>query len=269
MHPIIYQYEIFGYDRFVAGYGLMLALGLVFGVGTVSLLARRRGLNILNVLIVALIAVGAGLIGSYVLFVITIIPEAIRNPSALLQGGLVFYGGPIAAIPAGYITAQRLGVPVLKMVDLAAPGLALGHALGRMGCFLGGCCFGGRWDGPLAVIFTNPLSPASHPPVPRHPTQLYEAGFLLLVSIATLVFFRRVRSDGIIGFSYLLAYAIFRFGIEIVRADSIRGYLIEGILTTSQTISILLVPIAIYGIWRLNRRNKSRTESPMAPVTNE
>jgi len=256
LHPIFYQYEIFGQPRVIAGYGTMVALGIVFGTSMALLLARRRGLDVVNVLLVALIAVTAGLVGSYLLFIVTVLDRAIQDPSILLQGGLVFYGGPLAAIPAAWIACKRLEVDPGKVADVAAPSLALGHALGRLGCFLGGCCFGAKWDGPCAVTFSHEMSPAAALSIPRHPVQLYESGFLIIAVIVTLLVFPRVRAGGQIGLSYLLAYAVWRMGVEMIRGDVIRGYLIEGWLTTSQTVSLVLLPLGMIGLILLGRRGR-------------
>ncbi len=267
MHPILYEYTFLGQQRLVAGYGLMVALGVLVGLGMVIALAHRRRLDIINTVLVALIAIGAGLLGSYLLFLITIIPDAIENPAALLTGGLVFYGGPLAAVPAGVIAARRMGIAPLKMVDVAAPALALGHACGRMGCFLGGCCFGCATTSPLSVVFTHPLAPAAHPAIARHPVQMYEALFLLTAAVIMLTLWRRTRGDGRQALGYLLAYTVWRFVIEIFRDDVVRGFVIPGWITTSQAISIGLVPLAVLGLVWLGRRARpdsllGRIESP-------
>lgn len=258
MHPILYKYEVFGFERPIAGYGVLLALGMVLGVSLAIVVARRRGMDLVNVLLVALIAITAGLIGSYLVFVATMIPAALEDPRVLLQGGLVFYGGPLAAVPAAWIACKRLEVHPLKMADVAAPALALGHALGRMGCFLGGCCFGREWAGPWAVTFTHELAPASMPPVPRHPVQLYEAAILLLISLATLLLWPRARRHGQIGLVYLMAYSLWRVFVETLRADTVRGYVIPGWVTTSQAIALVLIPLCVAGLWWLRRKSAAR-----------
>jgi phosphatidylglycerol:prolipoprotein diacylglycerol transferase len=267
VYPILYQYTIFGQHRLIAGYGLMVALGLVLGLGMAVLLARRRGLEVVNALLVALIAVVAGLIGSFLLFVLTIVPELIRNPSLPLAAGLVFYGGPLAAVPAAVIACRRLGVPALKMADVAAPSLALGHALGRMGCFLGGCCFGRPWDGPLAVVFTHPLAPAASPALPRHPVQLYESLFLMAASLAMILLWPRTKGDGRLALGYVGAYALWRFAAELLRADVVRGYVVQGWVTTSQAISLAILPVAVAGIWWLGRRARQQAARAGTPLS--
>jgi phosphatidylglycerol:prolipoprotein diacylglycerol transferase len=260
VHPILYQYELFGQERVIAGYGVMVALGMVLGATMAVVISRRQGLDPINVLLVTLIALTAGLIGSYLLFVATMIPEALSDPTILLQGGLVFYGGPLAGIPAAWIACRKLEVNPLKLADVAAPALALGHALGRMGCFLGGCCFGDKWGGPWAVTFTHHIAPASYPPMPRHPVQLYESGFLIVATLAAMLIWPRSKAAGQVGLLYLMSYSLWRLFVETLRADSVRGYVIPGLLTTSQTISVLIVPCCLVGLFWLQRRkaNPSR-----------
>jgi phosphatidylglycerol---prolipoprotein diacylglyceryl transferase len=262
VYPILYQYSIFGQQRLVAGYGLMVALGMLAGIGLAVVLARRRGLDAVNVLLVAMIAVIAGLIGSFLLFVVTVLPELIRDPSLARAAGLVFYGGPLAAVPAAVIACGRLGVPVLKMADVAAPSLALGHSLGRMGCFLGGCCYGKPWDGPLAVVFTHPLAPAASPALPRHPVQLYESLFLMIATLTMLLLWPRSRGAGRLALGYVGAYALWRCSIEVLRGDVVRGYVIPGWVTTSQAISLAILPVAVAGIWWLARRARRAAAAP-------
>lgn len=261
MHPILFEYSVFGQQRVVAGYGLMIALGVLFGVGVVVFLSRRRQLDVVNVVLVALIAIGAGILGSYLLFVVTVLPEAIHDPAILLMGGLVFYGGPLLGVPAGYIASRKLALPPLKVADIAAPALTLGHALGRMGCFLGGCCFGNKHEGPLAVIFTHPLAPAAHPSMPRHPVQLYESLFLLILSLLLMLTWSRAKGDGRVALVYVVTYACWRIFIETMRNDTVRGYLIPGLITTSQSISLALIPAALIGLWLLRRRERAKLTS--------
>ncbi len=254
MYPIIYQWSLFGQERVVAGYGLSITIAMLFGLGTAVFLAWRRGLDPIDFILLGMVALGAGLLGSYLLFVLTILSEVIKNPSVLLTGGLVFYGGPLVASPAVWLVARRLKMPVLKVADITAPSLSLAHALGRMGCFLGGCCYGKPWDGPWAVTFTHPIAPASIDGLSRHPVQLYESAVLLTIALSTHLLWRRSRHDGQVALAYVAAYGLWRFFVEMLRGDDLRGFLIPGLLSTSQTVSVLVVPAAIAGLVWLGRR---------------
>jgi len=258
VHPILYRFEILGHERVIAGYGIMITLALLVGVATAVVLARRRGLHPVDMLLVALMAIGAGLVGSYLLFMLTMAREIIGNPAMAMQGGLVFYGGPLAAAPVAWIAAKRFGMAPLKVADIAAPALSLAHALGRLGCFLGGCCYGRPWEGPLSVKFQNFLAPAAHPPIPRHPVQLYESAVLLVIALATLLLWRRSRRPGQIALLYVLLYGSWRFVAEMLRGDALRGFIVADLLSTSQLISLLILPCCLVALVWLHRRPRTQ-----------
>ncbi len=167
------------------------------------------------------------------------------------RGGLAYYGGLIAATAYGVHFLRKERFPAGKGLDLAGMVIPIGLFFGRIGCFLGGCCFGKPWEGALAVSFP-PGSPAStaqwrehllaSPNLPSlhvHPTQLYEAaGCLLIAAVAMGVIAPRKRFDGQVMLFFLAAYAFLRFAIEYVRADD-RGGMLG--LSTSQLISLAIV----------------------------
>lgn len=251
MHPILGVLELGPLSRVLPSYGVMLSLALLVGGTLTTRGAARAGLDPFLTIAVIAIAVGGGLAGSYVLFVAV---EWLRTGSpmdALRTGGLVFYGGLLGGGAAAAIGARRLHVPLRALLDVAVPGLAASHALGRIGCFLAGCCFGRPWDGPLAVTFTDSLAPAAHPSVPRHPVQLYESGALLLLALVFTILPPRVAAlrvgRGRRALAYVAAYAVVRLGTEALRGDAIRG-LLCGVLSTSQLLAIVLLVGALVGL---------------------
>jgi phosphatidylglycerol:prolipoprotein diacylglycerol transferase len=147
-------------------------------------------------------------------------------------------------------------MPLWTTTDVFAPGIALGHIVGRMGCLLAGCCFGKPTDVPWAITFTNPAAMANSGTtlgVPLHPTQLYDAGAELLILLFLLAFERRGRPfPGRTFWSYLLLYGMSRFVVEFYRGDN-RGFVFD-VLSTSQFVSILLVPVSIVMLILLGRR---------------
>ncbi len=167
------------------------------------------------------------------------------------NGGLAYYGGLIAATVAGIMFLRREGFPVGKGVDMVGSVLALGIFFGRIGCFLGGCCFGVPTESVFGVGFPAG-SPARYEQaeagllahkhlasLPVHPTQLYEAlGCLALAAYLILYALPRKRFDGQILLEFLGLYAVLRFGIEYLRADD-RGAWLG--LSTSQLIGLLIV----------------------------
>jgi phosphatidylglycerol:prolipoprotein diacylglycerol transferase len=182
----------------------------------------------------------------------------------LVRAGGVFYGGLLAALGVVLVLVRRYKLPLWSTTDLFAPGIALGHIIGRLGCLLAGCCFGK----PTSVRGASPF-PTRRPRsmsgtplgVPLHPTQLYDAGAELIILIVLLVTERRGPAvfPGRTFWLYMLLYAISRYIVEIYRGDD-RG-IIFGV-STSQFVSLLVAPIAIFMLLRLRRR-----EVPVAALT--
>ena len=169
------------------------------------------------------------------------------------QGGLTFYGGLLFAIPAAILYCRRRRLSFLTMADLSAPFLLVGQAIGRLGCFLEGCCYGGRTDGPFGVTMPGHYGRL-------HPTQLYEAGVCLALA-ALLYFVLRLRARGrgeMFGW-LLVTYGAARAALELLRDDP-RGAL--GPLSTSQLIAI---PAVVLGIWLVARARRGG-QSPAIPV---
>jgi phosphatidylglycerol:prolipoprotein diacylglycerol transferase len=257
VHPIVAELEIFGVVRPIGGYGVAVALGvLVSGI----LVGRAAWLSKLDV--GAVIAglgytCGAGFAGAYLFFVIV---EALRTGdpmTGIRSGGLVFYGAVPTGALAAYLSARGFALPFRRIVDLAIPGIAAGHALGRIGCLLGGCCFGAEWHGPWAITYTHPLAPAAHPSVPRHPVPLYESlGLVILAFVFALAPMKHV-GDGRRALTYVAAYAVLRFSIEFLRGDAARG-LVLGLVSTSQLVSLTFFVLAAIGLARIVRRPQSR-----------
>ncbi|MFW2388595.1 MAG: prolipoprotein diacylglyceryl transferase [Polyangiales bacterium] len=182
--------------------------------------------------------------------------------AAFWRGGLTYYGGLLAASVFGIWFLKREGVPLYRGMDIAAISISLGLVFGRLGCFLGGCCFGVHTEHPIGVSFP-PFSPASESQwregalegphlasLPVHPTQLYEALGCLLITVALLFWLRpRKRFDGQLIVAFIGSYAILRFVLEYWRADE-RGELLG--LSTSQLLAIpvLLLVAFLWPRWR-------------------
>lgn len=236
-------------------YGLCIALGALLGILFVSRQAKREGLNQQLLLDLVFYLLIAAIIGSRIFYILLNPGYYLKHPLEMLmiwRGGLVFYGGFLFAFPTCFVYLKKHGLPFLKTCDILAPGLALGECIGRIGCFFAGCCYGRPTDLPWGVTFTHPNSLAQLG-VSLHPTQLYTSAHALLAFII-LVSFRRVkRADGQIVFLYILLYALGRLIIEHFRGDE-RGLLVAGYLTVTQTIAIILIPVAIFMIISLGKR---------------
>lgn len=168
----------------------------------------------------------------------------------LFDAGWVFYGGVVGAVVIGLLFLHRAGERrVAALLDVATPGILLGVAVGRVGCFVGGCCYGSATALPWAVHF-----PAGHPTGGDgvHPVQLYDAGFAIVALLLWALLRHRPRRDGVVFVVGAAAYAVARFITELLRADADRGFV--GPLSTSQVISIIVLALLALLAARVGRR---------------
>jgi phosphatidylglycerol:prolipoprotein diacylglycerol transferase len=168
----------------------------------------------------------------------------------------------LAAFATGMWLVGKYKLPVWTTADLIAPGIALGHVVGRLGCLLAGCCYGKPTGVAWAITFTDPVASVNVGTplqIPLHPTQIYDAGAELLILFVLLLTERRGRPfPGRTFWLYMLLYAISRYVIEIYRGDP-RGIIIG--LSTSQFVSVVLVPVSMYMLWRLRARGGASPEA--------
>ena len=231
-------------------YGVMVALAILSGVSLSEYLWRRQGGEPGKVVDLSFMVVLSGLIGARVVFVLVNLDYYLGNPMEIFmiwKGGLVFFGALVGGI-LGLIAAVRLyEVPFWVTMDAVAPGLALGHMLGRIGCFSAGCCFGEPTTVWWAVTFTDPRCLATDVlNTPVHPTQLYSAFGLLLLALFLVWKHSRKSFDGQILALYMGIYSVFRFVVEFFRSDYRGGVEVSGIfLSTSQILALVLLPIAV------------------------
>ena len=254
MHPILF--EIGSWP--VYSYGVLLALAYLAGLQLAVVRARRAGVNATRVMDLGIYLIIAALVGAKLMLVAVDFEYFRQQPRELLslvRAGGVFYGGLLGALGVGLWLVRRYELPVWTTADLYAPGVALGHVVGRFGCLLAGCCYGRPTDAAWGITFTNPAAAANVGTplgVPLHPTQLYDAGAELLILVALLVFERRGRPfPGRTFWLYMLLYAVSRYIVEIYRGDP-RGMVFG--LSTSQFVSLLVVPFALVMLLRLRRR---------------
>jgi phosphatidylglycerol:prolipoprotein diacylglycerol transferase len=239
-------------------YGVLLAAAYLLGLKLAMVRAKARGLDANRVLDLGIYIIISALIGAKLLLLVTDFELFRENPRELLtlaRSGGVFYGGLILAVVVALIYIRRIGLPLWTTTDVFAPGIALGHVVGRFGCLFAGCCFGKPTTMPWGITFhdtfaaTNVGTPLG---VPLHPTQLYEAGAELLILIFLLVTERKGRAfPGRTFWLYMLLYSVSRFVLEFYRGDD-RGNPI-GMLSTSQLISVLLAPLAVVMLVYLSR----------------
>lgn len=285
MHPVLLRVGNFE----LPSYGVLVATGIVFGWFLAARLARRSALRDDFVLDLIFWCVVAGLLGGRLTYVIVEWREFLRDPLGTLfsRAGQVFLGGFLAALLAVYIVSRRYGVSPLLAADVLAPALALGHAFGRVGCFLAGCCYGAPTNSPLSVCFPRLMSEKGEIvgsltyvdhlaqgyvsatdtcSLPVHPVQLYEAlGNLLICGVLLLLWSRR-SFIGQIALSYIILYSSMRFGLEFLRGDALRGIYLG--LSTSQWLSLALLAASLFSWVPLRRRYSLTSDLSCPPPTN-
>jgi phosphatidylglycerol:prolipoprotein diacylglycerol transferase len=254
MHPILFEAG----GLIIYAYGVLLAAAYLLGLQFALQRARARGLDPQRVMDLGIWIIVAALVGAKLLLLVVDFRQYAAAPTDLLglaRSGGVFYGGLIAAVVVALVYLRRHTLPLWTTADVFAPGIALGHVVGRLGCFLAGCCFGTPSTLPWAVTFRAPAAAANVGTplgIPLHPTQLYEAGAEALILVLLLRLERRGRAfAGRTFWSYMLLYAVSRFVIEFYRGDN-RGSLFD-LVSTSQAVSLLLVPLSIVMLLRLGR----------------
>src|SRR5829696_162443 len=261
MHPILFEIGRFP----VYTYGVLLAVAYLLGLQFALVRARSRGLDPNRVMDLGIWIIISALAGAKLLLLIIDFDSFGRSPAdllTLLRSGGVFYGGLIAAVVVALWYLWRHKMPVWQVTDVFAPGIALGHVVGRLGCLFAGCCFGKPTSVPWAITFhseyaaQNVGTPLN---VPLHPTQLYEAGAELLILGILLATEKKGRPfPGRTFWGYMFLYGISRFIIEFYRGDA-RGAV--GAFSTSQFVSMLIIPLSVIMLYLLSRRTSPETKA--------
>jgi phosphatidylglycerol---prolipoprotein diacylglyceryl transferase len=233
----------------VPTYGVLVALGVFVGLWISVRYSQKLGIDPDHAWNFGIIIVLAGIVGAKILYVLNDLSTYVAHPREILslstlQAGGVFSGGVIAALIAGIWYVRRHHLPALGLLDAFAPGLALGHAIGRLGCFSAGCCWGKPTDHFWGVTFTNPLANelvGTPLGVPLQPTQLFEAAVELANFFLLAWLWKRKKFDGQIVATYLMVYGVARYFLEFIRNDPGRGSVFGGIMSGTQLIAIFMV----------------------------
>lgn len=252
---------------FLHTYGVLVAVAFLTALWLAGRLGRQAGLNVDAVTNLGIYCALAAIGGAKLMMFLIDIPYYTQHPGEIfslstLQAGGVFYGGLIAALAVAVWHMRKTRLPGWKTADVFAPAIALGHGIGRLGCFSAGCCWGVECHRPWAVTFTNPVA---HELVgvplqlPLHPTQLYEA-FAEFVIFGFLYWkIRKPHADGGIIGAYLMLYSAARFTVEFFRVHE-QGNVLGGAFDTSQWISAGLFVLGAACLWR-RRLTTAQTRS--------
>jgi phosphatidylglycerol---prolipoprotein diacylglyceryl transferase len=250
MYPEIFHLS------FLHTYGVLVAIAFLTALWLAGRLGKAAGLDPEAVTNLGIYCGLAAIVGAKVMMFIVELPRYAEHPGDIftmetLQSGGVFYGGLIAALGVAWWHMRKTKLPPLQTADVFAPAIALGHGIGRLGCFSAGCCWGRECHLPWAVTFTNPAAnEITGVPLgrPLHPTQLYES--FAEFAIFTVLYWRVRRGHArgeIIGL-YLLMYSAVRFTVEFFRVHE-QGNLWGGPLDTSQWISLGLLAAGGWLVW--------------------
>lgn len=242
MYPVFFNIGSFSLHT----YGLFVALGLLTAVAVSKKLGKSCGISPQTISDLFFVIILSAVVGARLLYVVINFEYYQRNFLEIFKiwnGGLVFFGGFLAAVIACAVYIKHHKHDLWQIADVLAPGVALGHAIGRIGCLFAGCCYGRECDLPFAIRFNHPLTLAPMG-VDLHPTQIYMViSNLLLFSILWFLF-KRKHFKGQIFLSYIMLYSLFRSFIEFFRGD-FRGDFIFDFISLSQGIGIIVFIVAL------------------------
>ncbi len=259
MHPILID---LGFLQ-IPTYGILLVTAVLLALWTAKRRADGAGLDGARIVDLGLWLVIWALLGSKALLVIVEAPRYVHHPAELvgvLRAGGVFLGGLIAALIAAAVLFRRYKLSFLPTADVLMPSVSLGQAIGRIGCLMAGCCWGKECHLPWAITYTNPAAAQNVGTplnVPLQPFPVYALLFnLALYGLLAWLYRQRVTTGRVFA-TYLLLYGAGRFLLEYTRGDAERGFVIHGVLSTSQGIGIVLVLIGIGTHYWIGRRRVS------------
>jgi phosphatidylglycerol---prolipoprotein diacylglyceryl transferase len=248
MFPVLVEIGPVG----IQSYAAFTALGYLSALLLTRRLAGQQGLSPAVFTNLAFLLLLSGLVGARALFLLT-------NPaSAMLgwapwSGGLVFLGGFLLSLPVALLFLRWKKIPWKTGFDVLAPGLALGHAIGRLGCLAAGCCHGSLCELPWAVQLHSALVAEELRGLPLHPVQAYESGALAVLAVALLFLRSKHPPAGSLAAGYLAGYGAIRLVTELFRGDAVRGHFPGTALPVSQVIAAVLLATGLFCILRIIR----------------
>ena len=246
MHPVIFEWGPFK----IYSYGLMVSLGFLTAILLIILRREEIKLKVDEILDLATWVLVAGIIGARLFHVLLNLEFYLRDPKEIIMlhhGGLAYQGGLISAILASVWFLKRRNYSFFKMADYIMPFVALGHSIGRIGCFLNGCCYG-KESFNFGVLFPDKEYPV-------YPTEIYYSFSLLAIFVILNFMSERKKFEGEIFSLYLLLYGIMRVSIDFLRGDL---YVYPIGLTMTQMIGTGFIVFSIFLSLYLKRYEKNK-----------
>lgn len=263
MHPVLFEIPLpnlgFLPDYFtIYSYGFFIAIGAILGITYTTLQGKKHfGLKFDDINTLFIILILSAFIGGKFFLIFEDPSRYLSNPAQLISGsGFVFYGSLLFCIPAMLVWFKKKNLPVMHMLDIMAVTTVIVHFFGRIGCFMSGCCHGIHWEGPIAVVFSDPMCVAPLN-TPLHPTQLYSASMLGLLFLFLIFKKQHKKFHGQVFLLYLMIYPIGRSIIEIFRGDEARGFIFQDLISYAQVVSFLIFIVAFYYYRKLSPHKHS------------
>lgn len=247
MYPFFY---IFGNP--IPTYGMCMLLGILLAAFLATKKGKRFNVQYDTIIVLTAFAMGLAIFCGYLFYIVVtyslpgIIERISKGDFSFLRNtGIIFYGGLFGGI-AGIFIGMKVTKTSLQTVEqLFVPFIPVGHAIGRIGCAMAGCCHGMKYDGPLAVYYPNSVT-GLPPDVGYFPVQFLEAFLDIIICVILVCYCKKERKRFDILFLYLILYAVMRFITECFRGDAIRGVYFG--VSTSQWISMGIVTVCVIRI---------------------
>jgi len=240
MHPILFKIG----SLTIYTYGVFVFLGVIIGYSLSLKEAKSHHIDKDKFSNLVFWSILFSFIGARVFYIITNFKDFLQSPTEYIfsRSGFVFYGGLVFGLVSMFFYSRKYNIDFLKLLDISAFGITIGHSIGRLGCFSYGCCYGKPTNSFIGVVFPieSPVKPIG---VRVIPTQLIEAFFLVVIFFILKYLKRKINFKGGLFFSYCFLYGILRFIIEFFRGDD-RGYFL--FFSTSQWFSIFFIFLSIF-----------------------
>ena len=236
-------------------YGLFVATGFLVGLMVTIKIGKAEGIAPQQTMDIGFLIIVAAIVGSRLMYVLMNISYYVERPIDIFkmwQGGLVFSGGIVCVVLAVVWYTRRHQLSFWRMADMWAPAMAVGQAIGRIGCFMAGCCYGKPTGSRWGAVFTDPhsLAPLN---IPLHPTQLYSSVSNFIIFFILLLLHRKKKFDGQVFLWLLVLHSTARLFVERFRGDD-RGMVLESGMTITQLVTLVILIGAIVTLYIFKRR---------------